>query len=134
MDEPTANLDPVAREQILDLCLQQFEQEDMTIFFSSHITTDLDKIADYIVFLHQGRVLLEDTKDHLLETHRLVRGKNEQLVPEVKKLMISAQPNAFGFEGLTANYPVLFELLGTEAIYEKPSLEDIFIHYVQRLN
>lgn len=130
LDEPTANLDPLAREQFLDILLTQMDQDDLSVFFSTHITSDLDKVADEIIFLHQGSLLLTDTRDHLLETHRIIRGKTSLLVPEVEKTFIHAQRNEFSFEALSNDWQATHELLGSEAVYERASLEDIFIHYV----
>ncbi len=132
LDEPTANLDPLAREQFLDILLSQMEQENLSVFFSTHITSDLDKVADDIIFLHHGRLLMTDTRDHLLETHRLVKGKTSLLIPEVEQTFVHIQRNNFGFEALSHNWQRTYELLGEEAIYERASLEDIFIYYVAR--
>lgn len=130
LDEPTANLDPLAREQFLDILLTQMEKDDLSVFFSTHITSDLDKVADEIIFLHQGTLLMTDTRDHLLESHRIVRGKTSLLIPEVEKTFIHTQRNNFSFEALSCNWQATQELLGNEAVYERASLEDIFIHYV----
>lgn len=132
LDEPTANLDPLARDQFLDILLNQMDQENLSVFFSTHITSDLDKVADDIIFLHHGQLLMTDTRDHLLETHRLVKGKSSLLIPEVERTLIHAQCSSFGFEGLSSNWQRTYELLGDEAVYERASLEDIFIHYVAR--
>lgn len=132
LDEPTANLDPLARDQFLDILLDQMDHDDLSVFFSTHITSDLDKVADDIIFLHHGHLLMTDTRDHLLETHRLVRGKSSLLIPEVERTLVHAQRSSFGFEGLCSDWQRTYELLGDEAIYERASLEDIFIHYVAR--
>lgn len=132
LDEPTANLDPLARDQFLDILLDQMDHDDLSVFFSTHITSDLDKVADDIIFLHHGRLLMTDTRDHLLETHRLVKGKSSLLIPEVERTFVHVQHNGFGFEGLCSDWQRTYELLGDEAIYERASLEDIFIHYVAR--
>lgn len=132
LDEPTANLDPLAREQFLDILLSQMADEKLTVFFSTHITSDLDKVADDIIFLHHGRLLLTDTCDHLMETHRLVKGKNSLLIPEVEHSFISCQQGSFGFKALSNDWQRTYELLGDEAVYEHASLEDIFIHYVSQ--
>ncbi len=130
LDEPTANLDPLARDQFLDILLSQMEDENLSVFFSTHITSDLDKVADEIIFLHGGRLLMTDTRDHLLETHRLVKGKSSLLIPEVEQTFVHIQRNNFGFEALSNNWQHTYEVLGEEAVYERASLEDIFIHYV----
>ena len=75
---------------------------------------------------------MTDTRDHLLETHRLVKGKTSLLIPEVEQTFVHIQRNNFGFEALSHNWQRTYELLGEEAIYERASLEDIFIYYVAR--
>lgn len=73
LDEPTSGLDPIARDELLDLFLDFVQDETHSILFSSHITTDLEKIADYITFIHKGGLLFSKTKDELLYDYRIVR-------------------------------------------------------------
>lgn len=73
MDEPTAGLDPIARDELLDIFLDFVQDETHSILLSSHITTDLEKIADYITFLHGGKVLFTKPKDELRYSYRIVR-------------------------------------------------------------
>lgn len=73
LDEPTAGLDPVARDELLDIFLDFMQDETHSILISSHITTDLEKIADYITFIHEGMVLLSKPKDELLYDYRIVK-------------------------------------------------------------
>lgn len=73
LDEPTAGLDPVAREELLDIFLDFVQDEQHSILLSSHITSDLEKIADYITFLHNGKLIFIKTKDELLYDYRIVR-------------------------------------------------------------
>lgn len=73
LDEPTAGLDPVAREELLDIFLDFVQDEQHSILLSSHITSDLEKIADYITFLHNGKLIFTKTKDELLYDYRIVR-------------------------------------------------------------
>jgi len=78
LDEPTSGLDPVVRSEILDVFLEFIQDEERSILFSSHITTDLEKIADYIVFIHDGRVVLNRPKDELLAEYGIMKcGLNE---------------------------------------------------------
>ena len=74
---------------------------------------------------------MEGDKDDLLENHRLIKGKTAHLVPEVEDLFLHISRNQFGFEALTANWRQAYDVLGDEAIYDKASLEDVFIGYVQ---
>ena len=79
LDEATSGLDPVMRDDILDLFLDFVQDEENSILVSSHITSDLEKVADYIVFLHQGRVIFNKPKDELLENYGIVKCSAAQL-------------------------------------------------------
>ena len=74
MDEPTSGLDPLIRDKFLSLIREFMDKGGKGVLFSTHITSDLDKCADNIVFLHQGKILLEEDKDILLDKWRLVKG------------------------------------------------------------
>lgn len=78
LDEATSGLDPVARDEILDVFLEFIENESRSIFISSHITSDLEKIADYITFIHKGKVLLSESKDKILYNYGIIRCKHNQ--------------------------------------------------------
>ncbi|MEL7623429.1 MAG: ABC transporter ATP-binding protein [Clostridiales bacterium] len=132
MDEPTANLDPLIRQEFLDILRQELEQEGVTVFFSSHITSDLDKIADYILFIHKGKLMMELTpKDQLMDTHRLVKGDSKNLTAACRSLLLNIQDNGFGFSGLTTDFPAFQALAGDAFVYDLPALEDIFINYIR---
>jgi len=79
LDEPTSGLDPMVREDILELLLDYVQDETNSVLFSSHITTDLEKIADYITFIHDGEVIFSDTKDELLYHYGIVRARAAQV-------------------------------------------------------
>ncbi len=132
MDEPTSNLDPLIRNELIELLQENMEREETTVFYSTHITSDLNKSADYIVFIDDGKIILQDEKDELLENHVLVKGKKELLDSEIRKEFISLKENSLGFEGLITNKDNAYEIFGEEAIYEKCSLEDILVFYTRR--
>jgi len=73
LDEPTSGLDPIMRDEILDVLLEFVKQENHSILLSSHITSDLEKIADYIVFIHDGEIILNKTKDELIYEYGVIR-------------------------------------------------------------
>ena len=75
LDEPASGLDPVARSQLMDIFQQFIQDEQNSIFLSTHITADLEKIADYITFLHKGRLIFSEEKDLLLEQYGLAKGE-----------------------------------------------------------
>ena len=132
MDEPTSSLDPIIRNEFLELIQEHMEIDNMTVFYSTHITTDLDKCADYIVMIYNGKILLKGEKENILNNHVIVKSKKDLIDNSIKKHFISLKENAFGFEGLVSNRKKAYELFGEEAIYEKCSLEDILLYYTRR--
>ena len=134
MDEPTANLDPLVRNELLNILQERIEEDNATVFFSTHITSDLDKIGDYVVFIYKGEIFLADTKDNILENHIIVKGKKELLNNETRNIFISINENAFGFEGLVNNRKKAYEMFGEEVLYDKPNLEDILTYYTRGNN
>ncbi len=125
MDEPTSGLDPVFRREILDLLHEIMLDEQKTIFFSTHITTDLDRIADYITYIHQGRILFSKERDELLSEYGIVKGRNDLLDRDTEKEFVGIRKSNVGFEALTSNVHQTKEIFGREVIIEKPTLEDI---------
>ena len=130
MDEPTVNLDPIIRNEFLDILLENMEDGEMSVFYSSHITSDLEKAADFVYFLNNGKIMLSGEKDLLLDNHKIVKGPLNLLDDEIKQNFVSIKTNSFGFEALTNDYKKTFNLLGEEAIYEKPSLESLMLYYL----
>jgi len=128
MDEPTAGLDPVFRAELLELLLELMQNENISIFFSSHITSDLDKIADYITFIYDGEILFSRTKDEISESYGIVKGANELLNEEIKKSFIHCTQSPYGFEALTMDIPKIRQEFGDSVIIERPSLQDIMVH------
>ncbi len=100
LDEPTSGLDPVVREEILDEFLAFIKDEDHSILLSSHITSDLEKVADYIVYLHKGKVTLQGEKDALLETYGRLACSRADLDKVDRALLAGARENQFGCEAL----------------------------------
>ena len=128
LDEPTSGLDPVARDNLLELFQEFIEDGDRSILFSTHITSDLEKCADFITYIENGRIIESRTKDDLLNAYRLVQGKTEQL-PMIESKLVAFKKHAFGFTGLikSANLPSVngFEVAA-------PSLEDIMIYHAKK--
>lgn len=86
MDEPTSGLDPVFRREILDILYNVIQDETKSIFFSTHITTDLEKIADYITFINKGSIVFSETKDEVLENYSVVKGGTDLLDRDTKRI------------------------------------------------
>lgn len=100
MDEPTSGLDPVVRDEVLDLFYDFMQDEEHAILLSSHITSDLDKIADYVTFVHQGRLLLSEPRDALLDTYGVLRCTADQLAALDPDAVRAHRTGAFGCEAL----------------------------------
>lgn len=131
MDEPTSGLDPIFRREILDILYNIIQDENKSIFFSTHITTDLEKIADYITFINSGKLVFSSSKDEVLDNYKVIKGDINKLNINVRKEFISIRETKVGFEGLTQNTEKLKYILGSEIIIEKPSLEDIMFYTVR---
>lgn len=125
MDEPTSGLDPVFRREMLDILADMMQNERNSIIFSTHITTDLDRIADYIAFINRGKLVFNEAKDDVLDRYVIVKGDSQLLDSDVRKKFIGIRETAFGFEGLVDNRQEAEHLFGNYAVLNKPSLEDI---------
>ncbi len=126
LDEATAGLDPVVRDEILDEFLGFIQDEDHAILMSSHITSDLEKVADYIAYIHQGQVVLSDAKDNILDSYGRVGCTAAQLESIAPQDVLRTRKGAFGGEALVKDratfarkYPML--------LVERTTLEDIML-------
>lgn len=131
MDEPTSGLDPVFRSEMLEILCSVLQDENKSIFFSTHITSDLEKIADYITFINKGEIVFSEQKDDILENYAIVKGKKGILDVDTRKEFVSIKENAFGFEALTNNTGDIKKLFGSDVLIEKASLEDIMVYTVR---
>ena len=125
MDEPTSGLDPVFRRELLDVLQNIMQDGEKTIFFSSHITTDLDRIADYITFIQNGKHIFTKDIYAIAEDYILVKGPLDMLDFDTEREFISVCKANTGFEGLIENVNSIETLFNKEVVIEKPSLEDI---------
>ncbi|ATW25195.1 ABC transporter ATP-binding protein [Candidatus Formimonas warabiya] len=132
MDEPTSGLDPVIRNELLEILSWIRQDEKKAVFFSTHITSDLEKIADYVTLIDQGEIVLSTGKDDLLEKYGLVRGGKELLTGDVRTHFIGIKENQFGFQGLVQDKQRVRQLLGDRVLIEKPTLEDVMLYYTRR--
>lgn len=134
MDEPTSGLDPVFRQEILEILLNIIQDERKSIFFSTHITTDLEKIADYITFIDKGNIVFSKTKDDIMNEYKIVKGGLDVLNDSNKREFIGIKENSFGFEALTNDVEKIKKIFKGDVLFEKPSLEDIMIYSVKQNN
>ena len=102
LDEPTSGLDPISRDDLLDLFREIIEDGERSILFSTQITSDLDKCADYITYIRDGRIVASDTAEAFLDSYRLVKGSAAQLA-EVLPVLIGHKSTDLGFTGLIAS-------------------------------
>ncbi|SFP79891.1 phenol-soluble modulin export ABC transporter ATP-binding protein PmtA [Salibacterium halotolerans] len=128
MDEPTSGLDPVFRRELLTILTEVIQDENKTIFFSTHITSDLEQIADYITFIHNGKIILNDTKEALNDQYHIVRGANERMDEDARHMFIYARETSVGFEGLTNQPEKIRRKMGQHTVLEPASLEDIMVY------
>lgn len=125
MDEPTSGLDPVFRRELLDLLADVIQDETRSIIFSTHITTDLERIADYIAFIHKGKLVFNEAKDDVLERYTIVKGDMKLLDADTRRKFVGIRETAVGFEGLAENKAEVERLFGNYALLHRPSLEDL---------
>ena len=125
LDEPTSGLDPVARDEICDLLLDFVTDENKSVLFSTHITTDLEKIADYITFILNGEIAFTGAKDDFLEKYVRITGGLKDVSAEHKKFMIGYREHNTGFEGMIET--VHIGKLPRTVLTEQISLDEIII-------
>ncbi|MDA2418330.1 ABC transporter ATP-binding protein [Bacillus cereus] len=129
MDEPTSGLDPLVRSELIDILLDFMKEPGKSVFFSTHITSDLDKIADMIILIDDGQILIEEEKDALVETHALVKGDNQLINNQTKKLFLNLSQTKYGFEGITHKIDDVCRLM-PGVLMERPTIEDIMLSYI----
>jgi ABC-2 type transport system ATP-binding protein len=100
LDEPTSGLDPVSRDDMLELFQELIEDGEKSILFSTQITSDLEKCADFITYIKNGEIIASTEKDEFLNTYKVVKGTSEQLTEELQQKLIGYKKNSFGFSGL----------------------------------
>ena len=131
MDEATTGLDPVVRNEILDIFLEYLQDEDNSILMSSHITSDLEKIADSVTFIDKGRLLLTGYKDDILDSHAVLKCTKSDFAEIEKSDFVSARLTDFGAEVMVADRALaLRKYSGLTA--DKTTLEEIMLFYVNR--
>lgn len=128
LDEPTSNLDPVARSEMLDLFHELLQDGKTTILYSTHITSDLDKTADYIVYIHRGKILLNEEKDALLSRNCIIRGDNALLDRADGCPLHGIRKTSVGFTALCSDRSAAEKAFGDCVVLEQPNIEDIMLH------
>lgn len=100
LDEPTSGLDPVTRDELLEILQDYMRDGERSVLFSTHITTDLERVADYVTFLNRGNVFYTGSIDDLISSYRIIKGKPSDLTPELEKSIIGLRKTGVGFEGI----------------------------------
>lgn len=131
MDEATTGLDPVVRNEILDIFLEYIQDENRSILMSSHITSDLERIADCVTFIDNGRLLLTGYKDEILESHGVIKCSNADLETIDRSDIVSIRQSEFGTEAMIFDKPSC-KLKYPKLVIDNTTLEEIMLFYVNR--
>ena len=129
MDEPTSGLDPIVRNEMIGIFRDFVVEEDHTILLSSHITGDLEKIADEVVFIDGGKIVLSGNKDEILEKHGILKCKKEEASKVSEALIVGVEEEAYSTSILVNDRHAAAKLY-PDMVIEEAALEDIMIYYV----
>jgi len=124
LDEPTSGLDPVTRDDFLEIIQDFIKDGERSVLFSTHITTDLEQVADFITFIKNGKMIYSGKTDDLIGSYRIIKGKREDLTIELKKKILGLRMTEVGFDGLIdVKEPVQYK----HCILDSPTINDIVI-------
>ena len=126
LDEPTSGLDPLFRNEFCDVLREFIQDENKAVLFSTHITSDLENVADFVTYINRGELIFSEEKDILLQKYCIIKG-DKSLLEKIKDKLISYKENSYGFEALTKRRDKLFEEFGSELVYENATIEQIMI-------
>ncbi len=130
LDEATSGLDPIVRDEILDIFMEFIQNEEHTILLSSHITSDLEKVADYITFIHNGRIVFCKSKDDLIYNYGVVHCGQEEYKKLDKKHTVGVRKSQFGIEVMVDNKKEL-ERRKDGLVIDNTSIEEIVLFKVR---
>lgn len=131
LDEPTSNLDPNFRIEFLEILQELMMDDNMTILFSTHITTDLESIADYIILIDEGEIVFHEEKDLLLEKYKKIKGPSDILDDETRPLLTGTKKTSVGFEAISADHQALTELYGSQILVEQLRIDEL-MYYLKK--
>ena len=129
MDEPTRGLDPFVRSDFLEMIRDYMKNGGKGVLFSTHITSDLDKIADMLIFIDEGTIIFQQNKDDLLDNYRIVKGNTALLNDQNKKFIKNLKVSSYGFAGITDRAAEVKKEL-PDVLLEKARIEDIMLAYI----
>lgn len=130
LDEPTSGLDPIARNEVLDIFQEFIQDENNSILVSTHITSDLENIADYITFIHEGEIILSKSRDELLENYGIARCTEKEFNKIEKNDFIKYKKNKYEYDVLVKDKFEFRKKYNIEII-DKPTIENIMIIYIK---
>ena len=131
LDEATSGLDPVARDEILDLFFGFIEDGEHSVLIASHITSDLDKVADYVTMIHNGSILFSEEKDQLLEDMGILRCGEEELAGLTDVHVVGVRKNPYGVEALIRGREYVKRRY-PELVTDRTNIEEIMLYSVRR--
>lgn len=129
LDEATNGLDPVVKQEILEILQDYIQDGEKSVLFSTHILSDLEEIADYIFFLHDGKKVFFDTKEEISEKYLLVKGGLEELTEEISKKLKGLKKTSVGFEGIIEADESAY--VSQKCVLEKPTMNQIVVSYIK---
>lgn len=126
LDEPTSGLDPFARDELMTILSEFISDENNSVLFSTHITSDLEKIADYITFIRNGNIEFTEEKDVLMDSYKIVKGDESELSLEQKHLIIGYQAHHLGFNGMIRTDDI--KKMPPSISYEQITLDELIVY------
>lgn len=126
LDEATSGLDPMVRDEILDIFLDFIQDEAHTILLSSHIISDIEKIADYVTFIHDGKIIFSESKDHLIYQHGVIHCRKEEVDSIDRSYIVGIRKNSFGADVMIRDKDA-FQRRYHQFHVERTSIEEIML-------
>jgi len=126
LDEPTSGMDPVARDELMDMLRQYIADGEKSVLFSTHITSDLERAADFITYIRNGQLFFTGPTDELLEGWRLLKGGRSELTNELREKIVGLREHHAGFDGLVKAKD--FPAPPDGCVLDQASIEDIMLY------
>ena len=126
LDEATSGLDPIARSDVLDILLDFIQDDEHTVILSTHITSDLEHIADDIIFIHNGHVVLNTKRDDITNSYGIVKCNEEEFLSMDKKEILSFKKNKYHYEVLVSNRDKIKKKY-KDYVIDKATIEDVMV-------
>ncbi len=123
-------MDPVVRLEVLDILREFVQDDEHSVFISSHITSDLEQVCDHVTFIHEGRIVLCEQSDKLLEEYKVVRCKKDYISKISQDDIVGSRENRFGYELLVKNLKIS-EHSDNDIVFDNAKLEDIMTFYIR---